>query len=79
MMMLQFTIAQTIRSKPWSFNFFCDCRCSSGDWTRNMASSFLQSIATGHHAKCGNAAGQLEISDDWLMKGPINHKPSTNI
>merc|ERR1719188_1462849 len=35
-------------------------RCSSGDWTRNMASSFLQSIATGHHAKCGNAAGGKE-------------------
>jgi len=27
-------------------------RCSSGDWTRNMASSFLQSVETGQHKGC---------------------------
>ncbi|TRY76741.1 hypothetical protein TCAL_04038 [Tigriopus californicus] len=33
-------------------------RCSSGDWTKNMASSFIQSITTGIHPHCpaGDAA-----------------------
>lgn len=34
-------------------------RCSSGDWTKNMASSFLQSVSTGEHPKCpGPPAGE---------------------
>lgn len=27
-------------------------RCSSGDWTSNMANSFLQSVVTGKHPQC---------------------------
>ena len=31
---------------------FVTNRCSSGDWTKNMATSFIQSVATGQHAHC---------------------------
>ncbi|XP_040580501.1 semaphorin-1A [Lepeophtheirus salmonis] len=27
-------------------------RCGSGDWTQNMASSFIQSVSTGEHSHC---------------------------
>lgn len=30
-------------------------RCSSGDWTSNMATSFLQSVVTGQHVQCPRA------------------------
>ncbi len=36
-------------------------RCSSGDWTKNMAGAFLQSVATGAHSKCpGGGAAAAE-------------------
>ena len=33
-------------------------RCSSGDWTKNMANAFLQSVSTGVHARCPGGGGQ---------------------
>eukprot|EP00095_Tigriopus_kingsejongensis_P004637 maker-scaffold291_size219542-snap-gene-1.24 protein:Tk04637 transcript:maker-scaffold291_size219542-snap-gene-1.24-mRNA-1 annotation:"semaphorin-1a isoform x3" len=41
-------------------------RCSSGDWTKNMGSSFIQSIASGSHPHCpakrANAASAQAVS-----------------
>ncbi len=36
-------------------------RCSSGDWTKNMAGTFLQAVPTGTHKRCpsvGTAVGE---------------------
>ena len=48
-------------------------RCSSGDWTSNMANSFLQSVGTGKHSLCplmglSNAGAKNEATEDVAEK-----------
>ena len=39
--------------KSSNINFCSEIyRCSSGDWTKNMAASFIQAISVGNHAHC---------------------------
>eukprot|EP00096_Caligus_rogercresseyi_P008854 TRINITY_DN2875_c0_g2_i2.p1 TRINITY_DN2875_c0_g2~~TRINITY_DN2875_c0_g2_i2.p1 ORF type:complete len:852 (-),score=235.20 TRINITY_DN2875_c0_g2_i2:775-3330(-) len=43
-------------------------RCGSGDWTQNMASSFIQSVSTGEHSHClaeGSPSSRI-LEDDPL-------------
>ena len=51
-------------------------RCSSGDWTSNMAKAFLQAVVTGKHAQCPashpTTSLQANIKDDSEKK-PVSN------
>ena len=43
-------------------------RCSSGDWTSNMANSYLQAVVSGKHPQCPQLTGPASATKSTSSK-----------